>query len=141
MSSLGYVVGLGLWCIFLCLPTRDDARPLSTKPTRTGTGSRQSMARDQNALPKGALSRLGTLRFRHGDHVKCIAYSPDGTKFVSGGGADDPTISVWDVKTGKELKRLEAHKNCITALAFSSDGKLVGVKSGDGGPTQLPRST
>jgi WD40 repeat protein len=90
------------------------------------------MARDQNALPKGALSRLGTLRFRHGDHVKCIAYSPDGTKFVSGGGADDPTISVWDVKTGKELKRLEAHKNCITALAFSSDGKLVVSGDADG---------
>ena len=43
----------------------------------------------------------------------------------------DKTVRVWEVATGKELRRLDGHQGWVFAVVFSSDGRLLA--SGDGG--------
>src|SRR5207249_3649750 len=55
---------------------------------------------------------------------KCdvLALSPDNRRALSAH-SSDPFIRVWDVETGKEIRRLEGHSDVITCLAFSPNGK------------------
>ena len=70
---------------------------------------------------KDALRRIGTVRFRHGDGVLSLAYSPDG-KILASGGRNEP-IHIWDAATGQLLRLLNEH--WTYALAFSPDGKYL----------------
>jgi WD40 repeat protein len=75
-------------------------------------------------LPKGALMRLGTLRFRHGaSAIHCLAFAPDGRRLASGG--DDHLIRIWDARTGSEQLRLVGHRDSILVVSFSPDGKTL----------------
>jgi RNA polymerase sigma factor (sigma-70 family) len=51
-----------------------------------------------------------------------VALSPDGTVLAAGAGG---TIHLLDVATGKDLGQLAGHKEAVTTLAFSPDGKLL----------------
>jgi WD40 repeat protein len=68
--------------------------------------------------------------FGHTDKVSSIAYSPDGTRIVSGGGGDHQ-IRVWDVETGEELMLLEGHDGWVKGLKLSPDGRLMLTSSDD----------
>jgi len=54
-------------------------------------------------LPDGAVKRLGTTRLQHLRTVRQVAFTPDGKRLISIG--DDFVSSVWDVATGKEVRR------------------------------------
>jgi WD40 repeat protein len=56
-------------------------------------------------LPAGALARLGTVRWRHGTPVSFAAFTPDGLAVLTA--SQDNLIRLWDLKTGKELRRFE----------------------------------
>jgi WD40 repeat protein len=76
-------------------------------------------------LPAGAISRLGTVRFRHSGLVTWFTFSPDGKTIASCSGA---TTHLWDVATGREIWRVESDSTeyeLVTTLAFSRDGKLL----------------
>jgi WD40 repeat protein len=79
--------------------------------------------RNGDVLPAGAVARLGTLRFRHGDGVTAVAYSPDG-KIIASAGADK-VVRLWAADSGKSLQTLSGHKHHVRALAFSGDGKTL----------------
>lgn len=61
--------------------------------------------------------------------VKSLAVSPDGSIFASGG--DDNNLILWDLKTGRRILTISAHKAAVNAIAFSSDGKTLASGSDD----------
>ena len=79
-------------------------------------------------LPPGAVARLGSARWRHGGQVYGLAYSPDGKVLATGGSRD---VQLWDVRTGKELRRLARQPDLARRVAFSPDGKLLASAGSD----------
>src|SRR5262249_27746826 len=64
----------------------------------------------------------------HTYYVRGLALSPDGSLAVSG--AQDDTVRVWDVKSGKELRQLrgpgrDKAGDVVNGLAFSPEGTHV----------------
>lgn len=95
--------------------------PKHKPPTRTD--------RYGDPLPKGAIMRIGTLRFCQ-PWPSRLVFSPDG-KFLASGGADK-RIRLWDPDTGKELRTLEGHKDQINWIDLSADGKWLASGSQNG---------
>ncbi|MBI3466497.1 MAG: hypothetical protein HY000_26075, partial [Planctomycetes bacterium] len=62
---------------------------------------------DPEKAPAGLVAILGNSRLKHWGFVGPIAYRPDGKELASCG--DDGTIRFWDVTTGDERLRIEAH--------------------------------
>jgi RNA polymerase sigma factor (sigma-70 family) len=69
-----------------------------------------------DALPAGALARMGSMRFRHGGYVRTIAYSSNGKVLASSG--NEPVIRLWDPATGRQLRELAGQSREVFALAF-----------------------
>lgn len=53
--------------------------------------------------------KTNTLYREHRGIVTCIAWSPDGTRVVSGGGYPECAIHVWNAFTGQQLLLYKAH--------------------------------
>jgi WD40 repeat protein len=70
---------------------------------------------------KDALKRFGTVRFRSGDGILSLAYSPDG-KYLASGSRND-VVRLWDATTGQLVRTFKDH--WVWALAFSPDGKQL----------------
>ena len=60
---------------------------------------------------------------KHSSTVNSVAYSPDGTKIISG--SLDNTIKIWDANTGQCLQTLEGHLDEVTSVAYSPDGTKI----------------
>jgi WD40 repeat protein len=75
------------------------------------------------------------------DWACSVAFSPDGTLLVAGGGSEfkpernggktTGQIKVWDTAMGKELGELIGHTNKVFSAAFSPDGKTLATGSAD----------
>src|SRR5258708_2476267 len=149
----------------------------------------KSVATDRNGdlLPPGALARLGSLRWRHGEPVLFVAFVQDGQAVLTGGQDqvfrlwnrapgqgvrpfamqakpqgkagkprpvampwtqqaqviasvphDGKTLAVflpgneillWDVDTGKEIRRFTPPQSSVAGLQFSPDGKLLAART------------
>jgi RNA polymerase sigma factor (sigma-70 family) len=59
-----------------------------------------------------------------------MAFSPTG-KVMASWGRDGNGVGLWDVSTGKELRRLGS-ASWVNAMAFSPDGSLLAVGAGQG---------
>lgn len=74
-----------------------------------------------DVLPAGAVARMGSLAFRHGDTICGLAYSKDGQTLAS---ASNGVLRLWHAKTGR-LLRTYGCDGLLDALVFSPDGKLL----------------
>lgn len=55
-----------------------------------------------------------------------IAFSPDGRMLAATSPAQPSEgILVWNLKSGQRQRRLSGHKNWVSSVAFSSDGKTI----------------
>lgn len=72
-------------------------------------------------LPDGAIQRLGSARVWVGG-IQAVALSPDGKTGAIG---RDKDVDLWDVTTGKHLRKLEGLRSKILSLTFSPDGKIL----------------
>jgi WD40 repeat protein len=74
-------------------------------------------------LPEGAVARLGTVRFNHGDGLNALYFSPNGQTIISEGGG---MLRLWDAATGKELRQFATAKPSFDdQTALSPDGKTM----------------
>ncbi len=80
-------------------------------------------------LPPGAIARLGTVRLRQGGSIEHLMFSPDGKRLVSWGGAHfvSEGIAIWEVGTGKELRRVPRLGAQLAACAWLADGRGIAV--------------
>jgi WD40 repeat protein len=76
-----------------------------------------------DALPPGAIARLGQVRYRNVGRVFSVAFSPDGKTLVAG--AWDGSIRLWDLATRQELRQYTGHTGWVRSVAFSPDGKTL----------------
>src|SRR2546426_778692 len=83
-----------------------------------------SAADESDALPPGALARLGTLRLRHANKINAVAFSPNG-KSLASAASNEPTARLWDVATGEEVRQFTSEGHELGAVAFTPDGKAV----------------
>jgi RNA polymerase sigma factor (sigma-70 family) len=91
----------------------------------------KGLDRNGDPLPKGAVARLGTVRFHHGFHAAAVAFAPDGKTLAAGGFS---VVSLWDAATGKELGRFRAENDFsawLDSVTFSPDSRLVAWGTAD----------
>jgi WD40 repeat protein len=65
----------------------------------------------------------------HKDTVDAVAFSPDGTRIITG--SRDRTARIWDATSGQHLITLNSHSHAVVAVAFSPDGTRVLTGSAD----------
>ncbi len=102
----------------LALTLTVTAGGLRAQPPRTDA--------DGHALPPGALFRLGSVAWRHGDGISNSALSPDGKLLATAG---HYSVVVWDLASGRVRQRFSFDDQfwyTQPGLTFSPDGKRLG---------------
>jgi WD40 repeat protein len=103
--------------------------PVVGKPVQRSSLPEGSEAPKETALitaPSPTAVELLTLNV--GANVYSVAFSPDGTRIVTG--SDDGTARVWDAQSGKELLTLSTGSSSYS-VAFSPDGRRIATGSAD----------
>ena len=80
---------------------------------------------------------LFTLYHEKPTYLNLIAWSPDGTRLLTGGGNDErgggnTSAIIWDVKTGNEIQSLRGHTKMIWPGSWSPNSKRVATYGSDG---------
>lgn len=92
-----------------------------------------------DTLPEGALYRLGSVHWRHGEAITFLALTSDGKHLVTA--THDSVLRLWDRDTGKEIRRfvppddtnqkgrafVHLYMQGLTRAALSQDGKMLAV--------------
>jgi WD40 repeat protein len=67
----------------------------------------------------------------HRDQAYALAFSPDGTKVLSGGSADY-TACLWSAINGDPIGNIMRHEGAVWVVSFSPDGQRILTGAADG---------
>jgi WD40 repeat protein len=90
---------------------------------------------DGEPLPRGAVRRIGSRRYRIGGMADRVFLAPDGKSLVTGSWNGDITIRLWDATTGKPVRDLYCNLDMGEpnisqgGLAVSPDGRMLATKN------------
>jgi WD40 repeat protein len=90
-------------------------------------------------LPAGAITRIGTTRFRSTPYLGDIFFTPDGLILVGKGGSDG--LLFWEAVTGKTLFELRDPDLTNFAIDHSPDGTLLALFGSDRRGMPAPDTT
>ncbi|MEK7865348.1 MAG: WD40 repeat domain-containing protein [Planctomycetota bacterium] len=120
------------WPSLAGMPEPSEAPPPSRvsrrRPPEIALWDRPDSCGDR--LPRGAVARLGTARFRDGTGTLGVDFGTDGTTLATGNGTG--AVRIWEASTGSLVRTLWTDAGSITKLAVSPDGKRLAV-CGQGG--------
>lgn len=111
--------------------TQASQAAVSRLRTRQGLQAVAVLSDDQVALSRLCLvgNRAPRTLAGHSDLVTAVAFTPDGTQVITAAG--DGAAIIYDVGTGKEVRRLAGHKGGVYDLALSADGKTIATAGAD----------
>lgn len=66
----------------------------------------------------------------HTGSIKTVAVSPNGRLMASAG--EDKSIMLWDLGSGKRIKKMTGHTGFIYSLSFSADNNVIVSGGADG---------
>ncbi|TDL13582.1 hypothetical protein BD410DRAFT_873727 [Rickenella mellea] len=118
--------------IFVVVHIYDSALPFAPKNTPLYKTYLSKWENHIKVLSSTLLqwSALITVCEGHSGSVYYVAFSPDGSKFVSGSG--DTTLCLWEAKSGAAIgKPMKGHSDVIYCVAFSPDGSKIVSGSSD----------
>jgi WD40 repeat protein len=81
---------------------------------------------DGDPLPRGAVARLGTKRFRPQKPAQGISFLPDGRTVVQT--SQDGYLRYWDAATGRLRREVKVWNHSISAAAHTPDGKSIAAR-------------
>ncbi len=101
------------------------ACPVDSRAVAPPAGPR--LDRYGDPLPRGAIARLGTVRWRARMGVRSMAFVPGGKYLAT---ADGSSLSVWDLRTGRVVRTISDDATPLGngfsgAFAFTPDGKRL----------------
>jgi RNA polymerase sigma factor (sigma-70 family) len=123
-TVLGLVLALGLitfgmgFVVYAALPATPPAADEPPRPAPQPAAAGEP-------LPRGAVRRFGSDRFRHPGHVRASALSPDGTRIAT---VSPELLQIADTATGEPLRRIPLGATAtfaVPGLAFSPDGRYI----------------
>jgi WD40 repeat protein len=120
-------------------PSQPAPKPPEQGPApavRPARAERLDLYRDP--LPPQATARLGTVRFRHHQAVRAVAFSPDGKVLATVDVGVDSihlggSLRFWDRASGRELHPLvPGPSGYVISAVFAADGKVLFVGTREG---------
>ncbi len=125
------LLGAGVWAHqALSVPPAPEESPPAAPAADAQAASEKPQVRLDvygDPLPEGAISRMGTTRFREYGSIWTVAYSDGGTKIVST--SLGPIVSVWDAATGQQLQCFHGFTDWFLRFAVAPDHKTVACVS------------
>jgi RNA polymerase sigma factor (sigma-70 family) len=130
------VLGVTFGCVWFLVPSaaREDASPTSvaSSPIATrGQRPEETPVETPEPLPEGALTRLGTERFRQSGDINSVAFSRDG-KYVASASNGRNSLVIWERTTGLRVRDINNPRGQRTKLSFSPDGTRLFDSGWDG---------
>lgn len=82
-----------------------------------------------DALPDGAVCRLGTRRWRTPGRVWSLAFPKDNRTLLVGAGT---SLLLWDVEKNQRIRAFQGHRGVVGSIAVLPDGGRALSAGGDG---------